>query len=313
MGYDEIAAPAECTDIGVPFPSCTVEGTLYGYQPNIGANGFFAGFFGLCLLAQLALGIRYKTWTYMIALGLGTLAETVGYVGRIMLWNNPFSSIGFQIQICCLIIAPAFVSGGIYLTLKHIVITFGESWSRLRPAWYTYIFITGDIFSLVLQGAGGGIAATSDDNPSLRDVGTNLMIAGVIFQVVILGVFGYLLAEYALRTYRRRSQLSAETMAIFNSRKFRCFTGGIAAAYVCIFVRCVYRIPELTGGWGSELMRNEPEFIALEGVMIVIAVFFLTIFHPGYCFPALASTFGKQKKHQAKSVNDSETEMYDRA
>ncbi|KAF2269699.1 sphingoid long-chain base transporter RSB1 [Lojkania enalia] len=272
-------------------PECPVEATLYGYYPSIGANGFFAGFFAVCMIIHLIQGIRYKTWTYMIALGLGCLGEAIGYAGRIMLWNNPYDDLGFQIQICCLIISPAFISGGIYLTLKHIVINFGEKWSRLRPAWYTYIFITGDIFSLVLQGAGGGIAATADRGTSMQDVGTNLMIAGVIFQVVILSIFGYFLGEYTLRTYRRRDQLSVQSMTLFNSKKFRCFVGAIITAYSAIQIRCIYRIPELTGGWGNELMRNEPEFIVLEGVMIVIAVLALTVFHPGYCFPALGATF----------------------
>ena len=36
-------------------------------------------------------------------------------------------------------------------------------------------------------------------------------------------------------------------------------------------------------------MRNEVEFIVLEGGMIVTAVTALTIFHPGYCFPILAA------------------------
>jgi hypothetical protein len=61
--------PDSCVAIG-PAPDgtgdCTIDGTLYGYYPSIGANGFFAAFFGLCLLIQLGLGIRYKTWTYMV-------------------------------------------------------------------------------------------------------------------------------------------------------------------------------------------------------------------------------------------------------
>lgn len=198
--------------------------------------------------------------TFQIALCLGCIAEAAGYVGRVMMHNNPYDDIGFQIQICLLIIAPAFLSAGIYLTLKHFTITFGESWSRLRPAWYTYIFITGDLVSLVLQGAGGGLAATADPGTSTQDLGTNLMIAGVIFQVVILSVFGYLLSEYTLRTYRRREKLSMAATEILRSMKFRLFVGAIMTAYLAIFTRCVYRIPELTGGWGNELMRNEPEF-----------------------------------------------------
>jgi hypothetical protein len=197
------------------------------------------------------------------------------------------------VQICCLIISPALVAAGIYLTLKHIVISFGEQWSRLRPAWYTYIFITGDLISLSLQGAGGGIASGSEPGPML-DLGTNLMIAGVIFQVVILAFFAYFFVEYFVRTYRR--QLSEEAIELFRTPSFRWFIGAVLVAFTGILVRCIYRIPELTGGWRSELMRNEPEFIVLEGVMIVISVGALTIFHPGYCFPALGNTIGKKSK-----------------
>ena len=160
-----------------------------------------------------------------------------------------------MIQICCLIISPAFIAAGIYLTLKHIVLTFGAAWSRLRPAWYTYIFIGGDLLSLGLQGAGGGLASAGDPGSATQDTGTNLMIAGVIFQVVILVFFGYFLVEYAIRTHRRRDQLSAESLQLFHSTSFRCFMFAIAVAYLGIFIRCVYRIPELTGGWRSELVN----------------------------------------------------------
>jgi len=228
-----------------------------------------------------------------------------------MLNNNPFDEAGFNIQICLLIISPAFLSAGIYITLKHIVINFGEEWSRLRPAWYTYIFITGDIISLVLQGSGGGTAATADPGSNLQDIGTNLMIAGVVFQVVILAFFGYFLVEYTIRTYRRRNNLSDHSMILFNKTSFRCFVAAIVIAYLGILIRCIYRIPELAGGWRSELMRNETDFIVLEGVMIVISTVVLTIFHPGYCFPALANTIGKKNKSlRGKSIDESSnTEM----
>jgi hypothetical protein len=303
MGRDYIPAPDSCLDVG---PECPVSGSLYGYEPSLGANAFFVAIFGLCFVAQLALGIRYRTWTYMVTLSLGTLAEAIGYYGRIMLHNNVFDSVGFQIQICCIIIAPAFFSGGIYLTLKHIVLNFGDRYSRLRPGLYTWIFIGCDIFSLVLQGAGGGIAATADNGDSLQDVGTNLMIAGVIFQVVCMAFFAYFLCEYSFRTYKHRDELSPESMVLFEKTSFRCFMGSITLAYLAIFTRCVYRIPELTGGWGNDLMRNEPEFIALEGVMIVIAAICLTVTHPGYCFPALGKGANYRAAKQVDEASSAE-------
>lgn len=87
------------------------------------------------------------------------------------------------------------------------------------------------------------------------------------------------------------------------NRRFKIFTAAVIGAYTGIFVRCVYRIPELLGGWGGELMRNELEFIILEGVMICLAVLCQTIFHPGMYFPALASP---QKKHKQQKINNVE-------
>lgn len=87
-------------------------------------------------------------------------------------------------QIVLLIFAPAFLAAGVYLILKHAVIQFGTEWSRIRPAWYTYIFIACDVSSLVLQSAGGAIAATADNDQSASDIGTDIMIAGIIWQVV---------------------------------------------------------------------------------------------------------------------------------
>ncbi|KAL5114594.1 hypothetical protein ACEQ8H_007499 [Pleosporales sp. CAS-2024a] len=304
--------PDSCKYIGqvVDGTTCTLEGTLYGYKPNLAWNIFFAAWFAVCLMWQLYLGFRYKTWTYMVGLSLGCIGEIIGYAGRLMLHDDPLSHDGFIMQMCCLIIAPAFISAGIYLTLKHFVMTFGESWSRLKPMWYTRIFIAGDLLSLVFQGVGGGLASTSDFGTEQQDTGTDLMIVGVIFQVFILTFFGYFLTEYVVRTYRRRAQLSEESMKLFRKTSFRCFMGAILVAYVTIQVRCIYRIPELTGGWRSELMRNEPEFIVLEGIMIMTAVGVLTVFHPGYCFPVLGGTVGKNKQHlRGKSIESDDVEM----
>lgn len=99
-------------------PNCPVEGTIYGYYPNLGGNAFFIALFALLTLCNAGLGLKSRTWTYLIALFFGSLGEALGYVGRVMLHDNPWDGNGFNIQICCLIIAPAFIAAGVYLTLK---------------------------------------------------------------------------------------------------------------------------------------------------------------------------------------------------
>jgi hypothetical protein len=194
------------------------------------------------------------------------LTGIAGYAGRFMLADDPFNSNAFKLQICCLTFAPAFFAAGIYLQLKHIIITFGSSISRIRPAWYTYIFITCDVLSIALQGAGGGLASAAEGPGSLMDAGNNLMMAGLSFQVFTLAVFALLAAEYAVRVYRHRNELNSDTYQLRKSKRFRGFLVAIIVAYLAIQIRCTYRIAEMAGGWGNTIMRDETLFIALDSV-----------------------------------------------
>jgi hypothetical protein len=47
-------------------------------------------FFGVCIFAQVGLGAVYKTWGFAVCMFFGLVLEVVGYVGRIMIHNNPF-------------------------------------------------------------------------------------------------------------------------------------------------------------------------------------------------------------------------------
>lgn len=252
--------PLECLSVG---PDCPVQNSLYGYYPSLPGNAFFLAFFAICLIANTLLGIWKRTWTYLIAMFFGCLAQTIGYGGRIIMHNNPFDMVGFQIQICCLTLAPAFNSAAIYLTLKHIILCFGPEASRVPPKWYTWAFISTDILALVFQGAGGGIAATADTD-SFRNVGNGLMMTGICLQVATLVVFGILVTDYIVRRRKDSTPLSSEAASTKASTKFHLFAGALFIAYVVILVRCVYRIAEMAGGWENPIMQTESLFIGLD-------------------------------------------------
>ncbi|KAK9364376.1 sphingoid long-chain base transporter RSB1 protein [Lipomyces kononenkoae] len=275
----------KCTTIT---PSCPVEATIYGYYPSLPANVFFAAAFCLYMVLNIAFAVRYRTVNYGIALILGCLIEVVGYIGRIMMHHNPWSQAGFDIQICCLILAPAFMSAGIYLTLKHLTLCFGSEHSRIKPAMYTWIFIFFDLFSLILQGTGGGLAASGKTSNTV-DTGNDIMMAGICFQVVTLSIFALMAFDYYSRFRGSKKVLSLRTETLLHDIKFKLFITALVAAFLSIYIRCIYRIVEMAGGWGNTIMRNETGFIVLEGAMILVATSFLTIFHPGYCFPQLRS------------------------
>ena len=114
----------------------------------------------------------------------------------------------------------------------------------------------------MLQAVGGGSSSASDSLTILK-VGGDVMIAGLAFQVFTLLVFGLLAGDYFFRVRRGPYQRSPTV-----ARKFMIFCIMATIAYVCIFVRCCYRVAELSGGWGNPIMRKEPEFIVLDSLYV---------------------------------------------
>lgn len=263
----------QCLEVS---PECPVEATLYGYYPNLGANVFYVAIFGLCFLATLIIGIITKTWTYTLALGIGTFGETCGYVGRIMMNGNPWSDSGMKLQICCLVLAPSFVAAAIYLTLKHFVQYLGPEHSIIKARLYPWIFIGCDFGSIVLQAVGGGMASAGPSKQKLINGGNHLIVAGIAFQVITMIVCGIFVLVYIYRyrktgsTHRNSNEKSNYELDKEHGHirvgKVKLFGWMVSLAYFTVLIRCIYRVPEMAGGWGNALMRNEVEFIVLDGM-----------------------------------------------
>ncbi|KAK5113242.1 hypothetical protein LTR62_003578 [Meristemomyces frigidus] len=292
-----------CTQVS---PDCPVYATLYGYRPNLAANALLLAIFSACTLAQLILGLRYRLKAFTIAVTIGCAGEAIGYGGRIMMNRNPWSQTGFKTQICCLVLAPSFLAAGIYLTLKHLVIFFGAEKSRLRPGLYTAIFISCDLLSILIQAGGGGIAASDQSN--LVKIGDNLIVTGISVQVATMFVclclaadFGWqVLKHHKLRLPGREEVEEGERLP--GSFRYYAICSGVA--FVLIFIRCVYRVPEMAGGWGNPLMRNQAEFMVFDGGMIALACILMTIAHPGIFFPAIGKQSAKSSSKRGVESPD---------
>ena len=228
-------------------PECPVQATTYGYYPNLGGNIFFTAFFGVLGVCQLGLGVYFRTWTFMVALGVGTFMEMAGYIGRVLMHDNPWNQGAFKLQIVCLVLAPTFVAAGVYLTLKHIVLNLGPEHSRLKPRLFTWIFISCDIGSLILQAAGGGVAAAAgNDNRKLLKAGDDIIIAGIAFQVVTMAVCGLFGLNFFWNVARHGNGLGGEknlngATPTISASRMRLIISAEIFAYFTVLIRCIYR------------------------------------------------------------------------
>ncbi|MCJ1422614.1 hypothetical protein MMC29_000494 [Sticta canariensis] len=265
------------------FSTCPKDFQQIGYIPNLAGNVFYLALFALILIAQIFFGIRYRTWGFLGGMVGGLLLEILGYLSRVELHENIFSSTWFKIYLVGLTIAPAFLSASIYLCLSRIIVIFGRNISRFRPAVYTITFICFDIFSLILQAAGGAIAASSDED-SQSQTGVNIMIAGLAFQVVSLFLFMSMCTDFAFSVRRNKLTLDPAHAVLRGTAKFKAFLLVLFASTLFIFIRSCYRVAELQEGFDGKLANQEVSFMILEGLMILLALIPLTFLHPGVAF-----------------------------
>lgn len=96
---------------------CPVEWSVYQYRPSLAANLTFLVLYTLLGGIHIFLGWRWRSWWFAVFMILGCISETIGYVGRLLLWKNPFSFPGFMLQVTCVAGAPVFYTAAIYITL----------------------------------------------------------------------------------------------------------------------------------------------------------------------------------------------------
>ena len=136
----------------------------------------------------------------------------------------------------------------------------------------------------MLQAIGGGVASAAKvgdkRSAKLLHAGDGLIVAGIGFQVATMAVCAVIMTDF-FRRFHRAKKASMSTIAVDGAagseweknrrdpkvkRTFRLFCVAIGIAFVAIFIRCVYRLPEMAGGWGNPLMRKENEFLLLDGM-----------------------------------------------
>lgn len=279
-----------CTEVS---DACPVDASLYGYRPNLGVNAAIGIAHGILVLAQIGslCCFRVRTWSFTITLAIGTIIELLGYAGRVLMNDNPFSTLGVSVQLIALIVAPSLVSAAMSVTFKHIIVYGGAQYSWMRPRFIPWFMIGTDFLGIIIQFLGSGVLAaevTQDDPDQSRvDLGNNIIIFGVVFQAFIMVVCGgYMLIFWRRlrRDQHRRSGASkatgADGMELLPKGsyevdrrtngpitfKFKVFCWALVAAFTFVLIRCVYRCVEMISGWGSSVMQHEPNFLALDGL-----------------------------------------------
>ncbi|KAL4873467.1 hypothetical protein BDV12DRAFT_208480 [Aspergillus spectabilis] len=272
--------------------------TPYGYAPSLAAGVVFLVLFSITMIGQTVQMIWKRTW-WCSVFAIGSLTEVIGWAGRTWSAECPYNSQAFLMQITTLIIAPTFYTAGVYILLGRFIQILGRESSVLSPRVYLWIFVTCDIVSLVIQAVGGAMASIeADKEDGDTTPGTNIMVAGIIFQMASITVFVLCAADFVHRTLRRRllQSMTGTVVPLLAAMIF---------SVICIYIRSIYRTIELLEGWDGYLITTERFFYALDGAMMVLAAGIFNFIHPGWFLPEAKDTF----RNKAEVEQGSSTEL----
>ncbi|SJL17058.1 related to RTA1 domain protein [Armillaria ostoyae] len=300
------------------------EDSPYGYIPSKGIALTFIILFGISTLTHTAQTLYFRMWWAFPTIILAGCLEILGWSGRF--WSSISPDLGdpFMIQITATIIGPTPLVAANFLILGAIIRILGPAYSRLSPRAYSIIFVSCDIISLVVQGGGGGIASSASDRNDLEGakLGSNVMLAGIVFQLVVITFYAILACEFLVRYTHNRpvSKLfarkkrsdslvtlsSPNTPRGFMDTKIKIMIFALAFNTLCLFIRAIYRTIELADGWNGRIILTEVYFNVLDGAMVVLAIYTLNFAHPGVL---IGRTMGRNRSALDTEKNDSALEL----
>ncbi|KAM0153108.1 hypothetical protein ACHAQE_007820 [Botrytis cinerea] len=172
------------------------------------------------------------------------------------------------------------------MTYSRIILHYGLHLSSFTPKAISITFMAADWIALILQAAGGAIADTAATEAGMKS-GTDILVAGLSFQVLGLIVFMIVVVDYTLKVSGERTRRQAANWATgedkigTSERKMRYLCCSLTVATVLILIRSIFRVVELAKGFQSKLANEEVPFMILEGAVMILATTIMTIFHPG--------------------------------
>ncbi|GKZ22387.1 hypothetical protein AbraIFM66951_011555 [Aspergillus brasiliensis] len=262
---------------------------LYEYEPSVGAAIVAAGLFAATSLLHLFQMIRRRTWCF-VPFVIGGFFETFGYIARYYsARETPSWTVKPYVgQELLLLLAPALFSASIYMILGRIIrLLHGESYSLIRPSWLTKIFVTGDVLSFFIQSGGGGMMASAK-TPDKVSLGNNMIVVGLIVQLVFFGFF-----IIVAIIFHRRMAASPTEVSLTLTPPWYTYMRVLYTASVLIMVRSVYRVLEYVQGSEGVLQQNELFLYVFDALLMFLCCILFNVMHPSRILSARPGSYGK--------------------
>ncbi|CAG7977225.1 unnamed protein product [Penicillium nalgiovense] len=199
--------------------------------------------------------------------------EVIGYIGRAAAHNATDSVIVYAIQNVFLLLGPTLFAATVYMTLGRIIRSVhAEKHSLVRINWLTKTFVMGDVVSFVVQGSASGLMATGDK----AKLGSNIVVASLLIQVIMFGLFIVTSAVFEVRMRRSPPTEAFDQRINWISRVHTLY-----AVSALILIRSIFRVVEYAAGNDGYPLTHEWMLYVFDSVLMIICMIIWGIWYPG--------------------------------
>eukprot|EP00198_Chlamydomonas_reinhardtii_P000961 XP_001690296.1 predicted protein [Chlamydomonas reinhardtii] len=238
-------------------------------------------------LVALILTCRTKAW-FMSVVTITAWLEALGFAARVMVINSPNLNVYIGMQ-ALLIITPVILPLVDYIVVGRLV-GLGDPAALhrwIKPVYIPRFFLASDVFTLMLQGAGGGLISGTD--PKSRDMGRNLLLAGLFMQLGFFTCFSWLTAwVQTSKDFALRDRTAAAGLVPRLGTVFAC----LYTTIVLMYLRNIFRTVEFIMGYDGYLATHEAFFYGFDFVPIFGCVVLFCVWHFGYYMPVKGAGSG---------------------
>ncbi|KDN39359.1 hypothetical protein RSAG8_08876, partial [Rhizoctonia solani AG-8 WAC10335] len=258
----------------------TTKETPLKYTPSKTAAMIAGGLYMLTAGAMCIWGTRH--WgRYMLAMIIGSVCYAGGLFLRLIVAEDMESVMKYATMNLIILLSPCAFIAGVYMLLGRLAIHLNAAeYLLIRPNILTKVFVISDVFTFLMQAAGGGM--TAGDNANMRNIGSKIFLVGLTAQLV--SFLGYTLV-FGIFVYRlwalRRDEWNHRPQGIMNHWLALVTAMGISCQN--IIVRSVFRVMENAQGRDGTFATHEQYFYMMDCAVLWAAVsVFVAMWPPKY-------------------------------
>lgn len=237
--------------------------------------------YALLALGHLALVLKTRQWWLMV-LVLGAALETAGNALRCYGHFHPATVDPYIAMQCIVVVTPAFFAAVHFAILGRVLILFGRSFALVNPRIIIPFFVSLDVLSLIIQGVGSGLAATSEIDNKSPKAGSHIVVSGLSIQLLGYGLFDCIASFFASKAFSAGGPTPPPGLWTRN------FKFGVIMAFISallVLLRSCFRVGEMAEGWIGHVAMTEWYYYVFDATPVSIAVLILLIWHPSRYLP----------------------------